>query len=272
MKLFQQCKILKHLCALLVMLMSTVCTAKTNRAPANFVPNDDVIIVPLEYETHFLVRNIDPNHPKLKKIKNQLDYWVTQEKYVTEWAIEDTGLYRPASQEEKLNFFKKNFLRYVSRKARDPLKRDLKEWWNSDNAEAEVSRVNQVTEEINTKEKGAFAKKINKQKVLAKTQKFKLRFKPRVLKGYVSLSLRSVYFNADSVVGINGKIDFKISRGFSSIGLNTMAYYNYSDNRLITSFSKSLTKTISTSITSTLAPEELVTEDHRFSLNYSKSF
>ena len=279
MWLLRQCKTFKQYLALCLMLICCGVNAqdsKSFRKPANFVPNDDVIIVPLEYETHFLVRHIDPNHPRLARIKNQLELWVQQEQYVREWGIEDTGLYVPPTQEQRFDFFRKNFLRYVSRTAREPLKRDLREWWNADDAVTEVQRIKQTEEEINRKEKAGITKKISKTKVLSTSKskkfKYKLRFRPRVLKGYAALSFRSNLFNADSVLGVNGRLDLRISRNFSKIGLNTMFYYDINDNRMITSISKRLTPTISTSITSTFTPDEAIQEDHRLRIGYSKSF
>ena len=108
--------------------------------------------------------------------------------------------------------------------------------------------LSRLKKKINSKEKAGITKKISKTQVLttskSKKFKYKLRFRPRVLKGYAALSFRSNLFNADSVLGVNGRLDLRVSRNFSNIGLNTMFYYDINDNRVITSVSKQLTSTI----------------------------
>lgn len=271
---FQVCTNFKQIVLAILLAASHILFAgeSINRKPANFIPNDDVILVPLEYETHFMVRHIDPTKPNLALIKNQIETWVTQEQYVREWGIESTGLYRPPTQEEKLNFFQRNFLRYVSKETREPLKQTVNEWWNQDDAETEVQRVKQVTEDTNSKKDKVIATKIINKKSEAKAEEFKIKFKPRPLKGFFSLALRSSYFNADGVLGVNGRFDIRLWRTFSSIGVDTMAYYDLQAQRTITSITKRLTPTVDISLTSTFTPIETIKEDHRLRIGYNKAF
>lgn len=271
---FQACTNFKQLVLALLLAVSQCLLAgeTISRKPANFVPNDDVILVPLEYETHFLVRNIDPTKPNLALIKNQIEVWVTQEQFVREWGIESTGMYRPPTQDEKFRFFQRNFMRYVSRETREPLKQTVNEWWNQDDAETEVQRVKQVTEDTNSKKDKVIATKVIAKKSETKKEEFKIKFKPRPLKGFFSLALRSSYFNADGVLGINGRFDIRLSRNFASIGLDTMAYYDLQAKRTITSVSKRLSPTWDISLTSTFTPIELIKEDHRLRIGYNKAF
>lgn len=272
---FKQLLSTRQLFSLITIIFLTIGSvqADSKRSPANFVANDDLIFVPLEYETHFLVRSIDLKKTKIIQIKNQIDRWDKERAHAEEWGLDKTGMYRFPTQLQKFDFFKRYFLRYVSREARKPLEADLKDWWNSSDVESEIEIINSVASDIEGNgASGSLARKVNTQKTIKAGKGYKFKFRARPLRGFVSLSFKSPFVNINSVVGLNGNIEVKVDRNFSSFGLYTMANFDISAERNIYYVQKSLTKRISTTVTSIFSEKDLIKEDHKFAIRFSTKF
>lgn len=262
------------LCAVTFILCSES-RAQIMRSPANFVPDDDVIVVPLEYESHFINRHMDMKNQRLRTIKSTLDNWARKREYVEEWGLQGTGIYNPPTQEQMFNFFHRNFFRYVGRRVNEPLKRGINEWWDGSQEEtdAEISAIQQTTQSVNKKDKsGTIFKKVSKKKVIKETKYFKLKTRVRPLRGFISLSGRTPWVNIDAIVGANGRMEVKAERYFVGSRIYTMINHDVLANRTIGLITMPFTKTISGSITHTLTPTQSTNEDTRFTLGYRKSF
>lgn len=243
------------------------------RTPANFIPDDDIIVVPIQYESRFIDRVMDPSKSqKLAETKTQLDFWYEQEQYVEKWGLEGTGMITVADGDQKLRYFQRQFFRYLGKSAGDPMKEDLKEWWQEWRAEDEVQAIREREAETDSKEQTKVAKKINKDKVINSGPKYKLRFKPRVFKGFVSIQFTSKWFNADAVAGINGRNEVTFNRFFKDVGVYSMASYNFQNQIFLAYVDKRITDKFTVAYTYHDNPDLGPEVDHRLSFRFAMPF
>ncbi len=86
-----------------------------NRAPANFVPDDDMIIVPMVVERNFFEEFNAKHKDDFSSSRKKLQHWQTQEQYAKDYGLEDSGFIQTPSEEEKQNFSQRHYLRYISK-------------------------------------------------------------------------------------------------------------------------------------------------------------
>jgi hypothetical protein len=265
--------------AQLWLVLFCVCTHTTaladapSRKPANFMPDDDLIMVPIQYESPFLARVIDPNNQQMKELKLQLNYWTEQQLHVEDWGLESTNMIALPSSDEKLRYFQRTFFRYAGREARDPVQQEVRSIWYEWTADQEVQAIKNNDQDIDAKSSTEIGRKLSKQKVISENSKMRFRFKPQPFKGFASISMTSGYFNANAVMGINGRFEFKIDRRFESVGLYAMANINLSDDIKIAYIEKQLTDKISLGLSHTISETNAaVTEDNRLTLRYYTAF
>lgn len=244
-----------------------------SRKPANFMPDDDLIMVPIQYESPFLARVIDVNNPQMQELKLQLDHWTNQQIYVEDWGLESSNTTTIPTSEEKFRYFQRTFFRYAGRQARDPVRQEVRSWWYEWTAEQEVQAIINSDQEINAENATDLGKKISKQKVIKENDKFQFRFKPQPLKGFASLSMTSGYVNANAIMGINGRVEVKVDRHFHNLGIYAMANINVSDDVRIAYIQKQLTEKLSLGLSHTKSDSILSTfEDNRLTFQYYTAF
>ena len=85
------------------------------REPANFVPDDDLIVVPMVVEKSFVDKFNDRHEGKFKGARKKLEFWIAQEAYAEAYGLENTGFVRLPSESEKQRFLQRNYLRFISK-------------------------------------------------------------------------------------------------------------------------------------------------------------
>ena len=81
------------------------------RKPANFVPDDDMIIVPIVIERNFIEEFNDKHAEDFKEARRRLENWLAQEQYAIDYGLENTGVVQLPTPEQKRTFLERNYLR-----------------------------------------------------------------------------------------------------------------------------------------------------------------
>ena len=244
----QNCKFYRH-CMIFVQLFCGFQTyagpSDISRAPANFVPDDDLIVVPMVIEKNFIEEFNDKHEKEFRSARQKLQYWITQEEYAKNYGLENTGIVTLPTEEEKQKFLERNYLRFLSKDVEKSTNAGLKDTWESWNEDDEIDAINAVElhEKVLVKAEKDSGKKTLKTSKSVKVGKdtFKFGFQPRVEIGMVKFTMKSKYFSARAWVGINGNQELKVERKFKST--NTSAFINYyiDESRLLAAVDQRLT-------------------------------
>jgi hypothetical protein len=224
------------------------------RKPANFVPDDDMIVVPLNIERSVYEDFNEKHKHKFAASKKRMDFWLSQEQYAIDYGLEDASfIYRP-SQEEKINFFKRNYLRFISKDIQRSNQQTLRQTWQSWTADDEIDAIEQQekSEKYIVKAQGNSSPKVNKSveaRIKVGKKKFKFRIQPRVEQGMVKITLDTDYIDVKAWLGANGNQEIKISQRFSKTGTNALLYYYIDQTRVLASVDQRLYRGLNLRVT-----------------------
>ncbi|MEX0798689.1 MAG: hypothetical protein WD025_04565, partial [Bacteriovoracaceae bacterium] len=221
---------------------------KISRAPANFVPDDDKILVPMVIERNIVDEFHEKHKNDFKDAKQKLRHWVAQEEYAEAYGFEGSGVVNLPSPEQKQKFFERNYLRFITKdversanKLGQETAENLYERWSADDELAAIEAQEQQ-EEFLIKAKRESGQKSNDIKKEVKVGKDKIRFdiQPRLEIGMVKMRFKSPYLNARAWVGINGNQELQMERYFSSTKTNTQVNYFIEQKRVLASLDQRL--------------------------------
>lgn len=208
-----------------------------NRKPANFVPDDDMIIVPMVVEKSFVEEFNEKHKSQFRSARRRLEFWMTQEQYIEDYGLEDTGVVRLPTPEEKERFFRRNYLRFLQRdinRSNQETINDMMSQFNTDD-EIDSIKANEQRDQFIIKAKRDKGQKIYKAKKTVKVagKKFKFDIQPRIEMGMVKVRVDSEYFRLRGWLGVNGNQEINISRTFTSTNTRAMVNYYIEQNRLL---------------------------------------
>lgn len=223
-------------------------TASPNRAPASYIPDDDVIVKPVDNELSFYQQYVASDKGEdVIQSRNQLRIWndnqIFAEQYGMDSSLTGSAFYVPTS-EQKWEYFKDRYMRYLRRKGEQPFKDMPKEWYENYRATNEVDTIDEM--EANFKKtttksySGRAIPKAFQEKEVSLWKKTKFIFQPRVEQGLVIVGLRTPYGQARAWVGVNGQAEFNVQQNFQEVGLRVMFNYYAHTGRYFTSVDKRL--------------------------------
>lgn len=239
-----------------------------NRKPANYVPNDDVIAVPVDAEIGFYDKYVlnDQSWTDKSLVQRQIRIWQENELMAQQYGIDtQSGSYYVPTSDEKWQWLSRSYFRYLRRKGEDPFKQEGKDMWRNWTASDEVNSIDEMeanfraTNKISAAGKplpGAFREKV------AKTKRFKLNFQPRIEQGLIIVRATSQWFDARAWVAVNGETEVNIQRTFSTQTRVMMNYYVHSGEYLAV-VDQPLIAGINARFTSSWDPENLDTNVQR---------
>ena len=227
-------------------------TASPNRAPASYVPDDDVIVKPVDNQLSFYQQWVASDQgEEVVKSRNQLKVWndnqVFAEQYGMDASLTGSSFYVPTS-DQKWEYFKDRYMRYLRRKGEQPLKDMPKEWYENYRATNEVDTIDEM--EANFKKtatksySGRAIPKAFQEKEVSLWKKTKFIFQPRVEQGLVIVGLKTPYGKARAWVGINGEAEFNVQQNYDQIGMRVMFNYYAHTGRYFTSVDKRLAENL----------------------------
>lgn len=227
---------------------SSICLAeklcKASRAPANFVPDDDVIIVPAVIEKNFIDEFHEKHKHEFYSARKTLSYWLSQEQYAKDYGLEDTGIVILPTPEQKEQFFRRNYLRFITKDVERTTNSGIQNTWDEWNSDDEIDSIKmlELHEKVVVKAKRAKGAKVGKTESVVKigedSIKFGMQVRPEI--GMVNLTMKSKVFNARAWLGANGSQEVKLERRFTSTGSTFFLNYYVDESRLLSAFDQKL--------------------------------
>lgn len=253
--------------------------ALIERAPASYIPDDDVIAKPVDNQLSFYQQYVASDNSKdVITSRNQLKVWNDNQIFAEQYGL-NTKLYGSAffvpTQEEKLQYFKDKYMRYLRRKGEQPLKDAPKNWYQDYRASNEVDTIDEMENRFKQTTKKSHIRKdlpeALQQKEVSLWKQTKFIFQPRVDQGLVVVGINGPIAYARAWVGVNGKTEFNIQKSIDSIGFRMMFNYYADSGKYFTSVDQRLADNLYARVTSQKDPAAFVKDD-TVMLLYAKQF
>lgn len=195
-----------------------------SRAPASIMAADDLYVAPMEQEIWLNSVMIEDDRGILEGMANKFKEWQEMDEYAAQWNLTSTGLYETPTDAQRINYFNKQFLKYVDRRVSGEVK----------NAEegSTFHKVGQVQESLSPETAVEMAPNL------------RLRFRARVLEGAARMMVENPYVENTTSVDYKGQIHVNLNRQFKDLDLRTHFDMNVNQGEWQASVDKPITETI----------------------------
>lgn len=269
--------VFRQLSLILGLMLSSACFGQM-RMPASYIPDDDVIVQPEKNEISLYQKYVVSDESQdVLRLRNQLKVWNDNQIYADQHG-ESTGpgsqFYVPTS-DEKWEYFKDKYLRYLRRRGEQPIKDMPKSWYQEYRASNEVDTIDEMEARFkktsNTTTSGSLLPESLQVKEVSIWKKTKFTFQPRVDQGLAIVGFTAPFVNARAWVGINGQTELNVQHRVDAIGLRVMFNYFAHSGKYFTSVDQRLMANVYARFTASKDP---VTEakDDTLMLLYAKQF
>ncbi len=257
---FQKCRKLRQCLPALVILSSLPCQAQLlSRAPASYTPDEDVIVRPIENEITLYDRFVKADkNDQIREYRNQLAIWNNNQLFAEQYKMDSTlqgSAYFVPTPDEKWEYFKSNYMRYLRRKGEQPLKDQPKEWYREWRASDEIDSIDRLDSAFSATEKKTLTGKdlpdALKAKEMSVWKQTKFIFQPRLDQGLVIVGFKGPIAYVRAWVNINGETEVNAQKEFQSIGLRLMANYYTDSGQYLSVVDQRITDHLSLRITAT---------------------
>lgn len=253
------------------------------RAPASYIPDDDVIIKPIDNQLSFYQQYVASDKSRdVINSRNQIKIWNDNQAFADQYGLDSTltgSSYFVPSADEKFEYFKDKYMRYLRRKGEQPFKDMPKGWYQDYRASNEVDNIDEMEEHFKkTSRKGLSGQALPdslKQKEVSLWKKHKFIFQPRLEQGLVVVGIKGPFAYARAWVGVNGETEVNVKHEFDSIGLRVMYNYYVHSGKYFTSVDQRLTDNLYARVTSWKKPDggdDSVKQDNTLMLLYATKF
>lgn len=268
------------------LLISGVCLGQTapqatfvTRLPASYIPDDDVIVKPEANEISFYQQYVASDESsEVLKSRNQLKVWNDNQVFADQYGLRTTlagSAFFVPSEEEKWEYFKDKYLRYLRRKGEQPFKDMPKNWYQDYRASNEVDTIDEMEARFQKTHKktagGSVLPKSLQQKEVSVWKNTKFIFQPRVDQGLVIVGFKTSFAYARAWVGVNGETELNVQQTYDSIGLRAMFNYYAHSGKYFTSLDQRLMSNLYARATRSVDPATEV-NDNTLMLLYAKTF
>ncbi len=276
----------RHLGLILGLMVTGVCLGQTaphakpvTRLPASYIPDDDVIVKPEINEVSFYQKHVAEDESRdVVQVRNQIKVWNDNEVFAQQYGLKTTLTGSPyfiPSPEEKWEYFKDKYLRYMRRKGEQPLKDAPKNWYQDYRASNEVDTIDELEARFaktnKTATSGSVLPKSLQAKEVSLWKDTKFIFQPRVDQGLVIVGLKTSFAVARAWVGVNGQTEVNVQQTYDSIGLRAMFNYYAHTGKYFTSVDQRIIQNVYARYTASKDPLTEV-NDNTLMLLYAKSF
>lgn len=252
------------------------------REPASYIPDDDVIVKPVDNELSFYQQYVASDKSEdVVRSRNQLKVWNDNQQFADQYGMDHTlagSPYFVPTPEEKFEYFKDKYMRYLRRKGEQPLKDMPKTWYQEYRASNEVDTIDEMEERFQKTTKKSHTQKqlpdALQQKEVSIWKKTKFIFQPRLDQGLVIVGIKGPV-DARAWVGVNGEAEFNVQKRIDSIGFRIMVNYYAHTGRYFTSADQRIMNNLYARVTSQADPEateDRKRQDNTLMLLYAKQF
>ncbi len=263
------------------LLCTSICFAQAmpRRAPANYIPDDDVIIRPESNEISFYQQYVKQDESQdVVRLRNQLKVWNDNQVFANQYGMSTTlagSPYFVPNEDEKWEYFKDKYLRYLRRRGEQPFKDMPKNWYQEYRASNEVDTIDEMEARFQktnkTTSRGSALPSSLQEKEVSLWKKTKFTFQPRVDQGLAIVGFTAPYVRARAWVGINGQTEINIQHSIDSAGFRVM-YNHFTDTgKYFTSVDKRIVENVYARYTASKDPLTEVKDD-TLMLLYAKQF
>ena len=200
---------------------SVLAAQEITRMPANFIPDDDVQVVPVDQEIWLDRVMVNDNRGILQEVKENMQDWNEQEEFITTWDLQGRG-YQIVDVDQRKRYLLRNSLKYLDKRISGEIK----------NAEA-----GSTMEKI-----GEAQKALKPQTKVDVAPNIKLKFKARVLQGKAYMIVDNPYLPNTTTVRADGRVDVHAKKEIESIGVQTEIKYIVNSNSLRLNAEKKLSQ------------------------------
>ena len=245
----RKCRVFRHLCLAVSFLGSMVVFSKPvpdcGRKPASFVPDDDMIIVPVIVENNIYDRFNERHKDEFRGAKQTLRRWVTQQEFAENYDLENRTVFLP-TPDQRERFFQRRFMRFLSKDVERGANQNVQQTLEEFTADDEIDQIRAIElhEKVLVKAENDSGQAGLKQSKEIKVQgeKIKFGFQPRVEIGMAKFTLRSRAFRARAWVGVNGNQEVYVERNFESTDTRAFVNYYVDQTRTLASVDQRLTE------------------------------
>jgi len=223
---------------------TTIMAEEVSRKPANYIMDDDMIVVPMVVEKSFYDEFNEKHKEKFRQSRQRLEGWILQEQYAQDYGLEDADFINLPTPEEKERFFRRNYLRFLQKdveRANQETVQGLVNEWNADD-EIDAIRNTELRGEYIVKAKRARGQKVVEASETVKVgkSKFKIDFQPRLEQGMVMIKLRSSFIKVRAWLGVNGRQELFAEKMIAATNTRFLANYYIDENRILAAMQQPL--------------------------------
>lgn len=210
------------------------------RKPAHYVPNDDVIVVPVEAKMGFYEKNIlnDQTWSEKSLVQQQIRLWQENEVMAQRYGLDTESIgsqYYVPLNDEKFRYIQRSYFRFISRKGTQELqatgRATLRQWTASD----EISTIDEMDAAFRNSNSGARASQrpsLLREENFAQTKRTKFRYQLRPEQAMVIIRVESPWFEGRAWVTPRGA-ELNLQRYFDSTGTRLMVNYFTDESRYL---------------------------------------
>lgn len=264
--------------AVVLMLCAGLAEAQVlRREPASYIPDDDVIIKPMDNELSFYQQYVaSDNSNDVARSRNQLKVWNDNQNFADQYGMDSTltgSAFFVPTPEEKFEYFKDKYMRYLRRKGEQPFKEIPGSWYQSYRASNEIDTIDEMEtrfKKSDKKNKSNLPEPLQTKEV-SLWKKTKFLFQPRVEQGLVIVGIKGPNTYARAWVGVNGKTEVNVQQNVDEIGFRVMFNYYVHTGRYFTSADQRVVENVYVRATSQKDPDAGI-QDNTLMMLYAKEF
>lgn len=261
----------------------SVCAQARNlsRAPANFTPDDDVIVAPVSAEMSFYDKYVvnDKSWKEKSVVKRQISIWQENINMAQHYGLDinSPGAYYVPQSKDKWAYVQSSYFRFLRKQGEDPLKKESNDIWQNWTASKEVDSIDEMESAFKKSNelarKQGIAVKGFEEKNLSKNGQFKFQFQPRLEQGMMIIKLKSPWVEGRAWVSYRGT-ELKLEKTLESTSTRFLINYYTQYNRYLASVDQPITATVSARATSTWDPRlgQGLSNDQTLQLRYNAEF
>lgn len=267
------------LCTALCALVAWGETSLTKRAPASYLPDDDMIVKPSYNEVSFYQQYVaSDKSDEVIGSRNQIQVWQKNQEFSEQYGFDSTSadsIYYVPSAEEKWEYFQDRYMRYLRRRGEKPLQAIPQDIYEDFKDSRRVDTIDELEAEFRENNRTLVSGKELPKNLQAKEFSFwkthKIIFQPRLDQGLVILGIKGRLIHARAWVGINGKTEVNIQHQNIKLGFRAMFNYEADTGKYFTSLDQDLAQNLKARFIASKSPDNKE-QDERLMLLYAKTF
>lgn len=255
---------------------------EASRAPASYIPDDDVIVKPVDNEISFYQQYVaSDNSNDVIQSRNQIKVWSDNQQFADQYGMDSSLAGSPfyvPTQKEKLEYFKNKYMRYLRGKGEQPFKEMPKNWYQNYRASNEIDTLDEMENRFKASNKSAGGRRLPESlqaREVSIWKETKFIFQPRLDQGLVIVGLRGPLAYARAWVGVNGKTEINVQQSYDKTGTRFMVNYYVDKGRYFTSVDQHLFGNVYARVTAekkSMVVNGVVRPDETLMLLYAKQF